>query len=125
MIARSVTVLRVLPGYRLELRFADGLAGIVDLSGSDFCGVQAPLVDEAFFAQATVRDGTVTWPNNVYLAADVLHGLVQNQRRMPAATCDAGKRRLGFWAGAFTVPDAPTFNDLGKIEIREMFDNDQ
>ena len=125
MITRSVTVLKVLPGYRLELRFTDGLAGIVDLSGSDLGGVKAQLVDEAFFAQATIRDGAVTWPNNVYVAPDVLYEFLQSQQRPPTVTCDSSKKRLGFLAGAFTVPDAPTFNELGKAEIRKMFDNEQ
>jgi hypothetical protein len=112
-----------LNGYRLELRFADGLAGIVDLSGCVFSGFQPRLVDEAFFAQATVRGGTVAWPNNVYLAPDLLYELIESQRRTPAGTCDTGKRRLGFLAGAFIVPDEGTFNDAGKAEIRKMFDD--
>lgn len=57
MIAWSVTTLRVLPGYRLEVSFADGLKGIVDMSQDNFSGVFAPLADESYFALATIRDG--------------------------------------------------------------------
>jgi hypothetical protein len=33
----------MLPGHRLEVRFADGVRGVVDMSKSDFSGVFASL----------------------------------------------------------------------------------
>jgi len=59
MIAWNVTALKVLPGHRLEVGFADGLRGIVDMSKDDFSGVFAPLADESYFALATICDGVV------------------------------------------------------------------
>jgi antitoxin (DNA-binding transcriptional repressor) of toxin-antitoxin stability system len=34
------------------------------------------------------------------------------------------RRRLGFLAGMFEVPDAPTFNALGREEIESVFSGD-
>ena len=45
MIPWQVTKLKVLPGHRLEVAFADGLSGVVDLSKDHFDGVLAPIVD--------------------------------------------------------------------------------
>ncbi|TAM54075.1 MAG: DUF2442 domain-containing protein [Paraburkholderia sp.] len=73
MIAWSVTTLKVLPGHRLEVSFADGVRGVVDMSRDNFSGVFAPLADEAYFAQATIRDGVVVWPNGVDIAPDAMY----------------------------------------------------
>lgn len=73
MIPWRVTRLKVLPGHRLEVAFADGLSGVVDLSKDRFDGVLAPLVDETFFAQARIDDGVVTWPNGAEIAPDAMH----------------------------------------------------
>ena len=42
-----------LSGYRFHLTYADGIEGVIDLSGDVGRGVFAPLADEAFFR--TVR----------------------------------------------------------------------
>lgn len=81
MIAWEIVSLKVLPGHRLELAFADGLRGVVDLSGEDFKGVLAPLSDPAFFAQAQLRNGVPTWPGDLDLALD---GLCADLRRSKA-----------------------------------------
>ena len=73
MIPWKVTKLKVQPGYRLEVTFADGRSGVVDLSKDRFDGVLAPLVDEAFFAQARINDGVVTWPNGAEIAPDAMY----------------------------------------------------
>ncbi|CAB3789431.1 DUF2442 domain-containing protein [Pararobbsia alpina] len=73
MIAWNVTALTVLPGHRLEVGFADGLRGVVDMSKDDFRGVFAPLADESYFALATIRDGVVVWPNGVDIAPDAMY----------------------------------------------------
>ena len=73
MIPWKVTGLAVLPGYRLDVTFADGTAGIVDLSGESFDGVFAPLADPAFFAQARIQDGVVIWPNGADIAPDAMY----------------------------------------------------
>jgi len=80
MIAWYVTALSVLPGHRLEVQFADGQAGVVDMSRDDFSGVFAPLADETYFAQAVVKDGVVVWPNGVDIAPDAMYEEVSGKR---------------------------------------------
>jgi Protein of unknown function (DUF2442) len=124
MIASHVTELKVLPGHRLELRFADGVSGVIDMSGENFQGALAPFADEFFFAQAIIRDGAVTWPNGVNLASDTLYAEVRNDRQRQIASGKSAKMRLGFLAGKFVVPDPATFSELGKDEIGKMFGKD-
>jgi len=73
MIAWKVTKLKPLPGHRLQVTFADGLSGIVDLSKDKFDGILAPLADETYFAQARLADGVVTWPNGAEIAPDAMY----------------------------------------------------
>lgn len=66
----------VLPGYRLRVRFNDGIEGTVEMAGfvrSDSAGVFAVLRDEALFRQAIVALGVVTWPGDLDLAPDAMH----------------------------------------------------
>ena len=71
-----------LDGYRLLLRYEDGVEGVVDLGPViSFRGVFAPLKDPAYFSQVKVDAelGTVSWPNGADLDPDVLYGrLVPN-----------------------------------------------
>ena len=71
-----------LDGYRLSIRYEDGVEGIVDLGAIiGFRGVFAPLKDPAYFSQVRVDPdlGTVSWPNGADLDPDVLYGqLVSN-----------------------------------------------
>lgn len=86
MIEWNVTALKALPGHRLEVAFADGLKGIVDMSKDDFSGVFAPLANESYFALAAIRNGVVVWPNGVDIAPDVRLAEVPMQykrKRMP------------------------------------------
>lgn len=85
MIAWNVTSLKVLPGHRLEVSFADGLDGVVDMSKDDFSGVFAPLADEAYFELADLRDGVVVWPNGVDIAPDAMYDEVSNHKSGIAA----------------------------------------
>lgn len=65
-----------LNGYRLQIRYEDGVEGVVDLSGLlSFRGVFEPLKDPSFFSQVRVDAelGTVTWPNGADIDPDVLY----------------------------------------------------
>jgi len=65
-----------LPGYRLAVRFFDGVAGIVDMSElvqSPDAGVFAALADPQHFAEVFVEHGVVTWPGELDLAPDAMH----------------------------------------------------
>lgn len=72
----DIVEVRPLGGYRVHLRFADGLQGELDLAEViSFEGVFAPLRDPAKFAEIRVHQelGTVVWPNGADLDPDVLY----------------------------------------------------
>ena len=73
----TVTDVRVIDSYRLELTFADGVRGAVDLSERIVGrgGVFKPLEDPAFFRQVRVNDelGTIVWPNDADFCPDLLY----------------------------------------------------
>ncbi len=60
-------------GYRLFVRFADGLKRHVELRERELTGVLAPLRDPAFFGKAYIEVGAVTWPGDIDLAPDAMH----------------------------------------------------
>jgi hypothetical protein len=75
-----VTEVEALPGFRLRVVFADGLTGIVDISGlvhSPKAGVFAALIDPPLFAQVTLDHGAVAWPGELDLAPDTMHAAIQ------------------------------------------------
>lgn len=67
------------PGFTVDLAFADGSRGSVDLSRwiADSHGVFAALRDRAVFTQVAVDRGagTIVWPNGADLDPDVLYEL--------------------------------------------------
>jgi len=82
---KDIVEVRVLDGYRLYLRFEDGVQGEVDLGTMiQFDGVFAPLKDRAHFEQVRVNPelGTVCWPNGADLDPDVLRA---NHRQTASA----------------------------------------
>lgn len=79
-----VTDVRALPHFRLQVRFADGTEGEVDVSElvlSPTAGVFAALRDPVAFAQARVADGAVTWPGGLDLAPDAMHNELREHGR--------------------------------------------
>ena len=80
MIPKVVEV-RPLDGYRLWLRFQDGVSGTVDLSGELWGPMFEPLIDKGLFAQAAIHPEleTVTWPNGADLAPEFLYRAVQHR----------------------------------------------
>lgn len=86
----DVTEVQVIGKHRLRLRFADGVAGEIDVSKLvDFRGVFGRLKDEQEFAQVRLDPnlGTVTWPCGADLDPDVLYAEVKGE------TIDVGTRR--------------------------------
>ncbi|MCX7815585.1 MAG: DUF2442 domain-containing protein [Tepidimonas ignava] len=76
-----VVAVRVLQHGVLEVRFADGCAGCVEILPSHMTGVFAPLRDPAVFAQVGVVGGAVSWPEGVDLAPDAMYqAIVRNGR---------------------------------------------
>ncbi|MBV9266078.1 MAG: DUF2442 domain-containing protein [Acidobacteriaceae bacterium] len=76
----DVAEVQALDGYRLRVRFHDGIEGYVnmnDLIHSPRAGVFAQLVDPARFAEAEVQYGTVTWPGEFDLAPDAMYAEIK------------------------------------------------
>ena len=72
---KDIVEVTPLPGYRLHLRFEDGVEGDVDMSTLiSFDGIFAPLRDLSLFNQAHASPelGTVCWPNGADIDPDVL-----------------------------------------------------
>jgi len=72
----DVIEVRALGGYRVRLRFQDGVQGELDLGRLiRFRGVFAPLKDEREFAKVRVDPelGTLVWPSGADLDPDVLY----------------------------------------------------
>ena len=78
MIPKVVEV-RPLEGYKLWLRFQDGLSGTVDLSTEFWGRMFEPLKDIALFAQTAIHPEleTVTWPNGADLAPEFIYKAAQ------------------------------------------------
>jgi hypothetical protein len=73
----TVTDVRVLDEYRIELTFSDRAAGVVDLANRIVGrgGVFGPLEDPLFFGQVAVNHelGTIVWPNGADFCPDILY----------------------------------------------------
>ena len=89
---KDVVEVRSLGGYRLYLRFEDGVAGEIDVAALiAFDGVFAPLRDERRFAevQVNVDLGTISWPGGADLDPDVLYARVTGEPVPDLTTIDA------------------------------------
>src|ERR1035441_1550240 len=78
----SVIEVEALSGLRLRVAFADGLAGVVDISAlvhSPEAGVFAALPDPSLFAQVGLDYGAVSWSGELDLAPDAMHAAIQEQ----------------------------------------------
>ncbi len=86
MIPWEVTKAKALSGYRLEVTFADGLQGTVDLSDIPHVGVFKAWSEPGFFELARVdaQSGTVCWPNGADVAPDVLYKEVKGRQSSAA-----------------------------------------
>ena len=75
-----VVEVKVLPAYRLNVRFGDGLEGMVDMEAlvhSSEAGVFAALLDPELFIQAGIEHGVVTWPGEIDLAPDAMYAAIK------------------------------------------------
>lgn len=71
-----VVDVKPLSGLTLRVRFSDGLERDLDLAPMLTSGVFTALQDPTVFARVGVDPvaGTLTWPNEIDLDPDVLHG---------------------------------------------------
>jgi len=83
----TVTAARVLDGYRIELSFADGIQGIVDLTNRIVGrgGVFGPLEKQEYFCQVAVDHelGTIVWPNGADICPDLLYAWATGRPVLP------------------------------------------
>jgi hypothetical protein len=80
-----VKAARVVTEHVVELHFADGFVGRLDLSPALWGPVFEPLKNDEYFLQMRVEDGTIRWPNDADFCPDVLRfwceaGGVQSQQ---------------------------------------------
>ncbi len=79
---KDITEVQALDNYHLQLRFEDGVEGVVDIGGLiRFTGVFAPLKDQDYFTQVSVNPelGTICWPNNADIDPDVLYARITGE----------------------------------------------
>ncbi len=70
----DVTSIAYRQGYVYHILFDDGLEGDLDLSEYVGSGpVFEPLNDLAFFQQARIEGGTISWPNGADIAPETLY----------------------------------------------------
>jgi len=71
---RRISKVKVLPGYRLELNFDDGVSGTVDLSDAVGKGVFALWRDPLAFDQVRIgSSGELVWGDRIDLCPDALY----------------------------------------------------
>jgi len=81
-----------LEGYKIRVRFEDGVEGVSDLSALVGRGVFARFADVGYFNQAFINPetDTVTWPDDLDICPDSLYeeitgkkifGVSDNERR--------------------------------------------
>jgi len=71
---RRICKVKVLPGYRLELEFDDGVSGTVDLSENVGKGVFALWRDPAAFEGVRIgSSGELVWDDRIDLCPDALY----------------------------------------------------
>jgi len=75
-----VVTVRPVAGYRLWLRFSDGIEGEIDLGPELEGPVFEPLRDPAVFARVAIDPDvhTIAWPNGADFAPEFLHALVRH-----------------------------------------------
>jgi len=77
----KITSVKVLADHRLDLQFADGKRGVVDLSRLVGQGVFASWTDYTFFQQVRVGEsGELIWNDQIDLCPDALYLQVTHQR---------------------------------------------
>jgi hypothetical protein len=71
----EVVSVKVLGGYRLRFKFADGSHGEHDFSDllKQRGPMAEPLKDPAYFARVRLEYGAPTWPNGYDMCADWVH----------------------------------------------------
>jgi hypothetical protein len=70
----EIVEVKPLDGFRLFLKFKDGVSGTVDLSSLACRGVFAAWLNEGFFEKVRITDvGALEWPGELDLCPDSLY----------------------------------------------------
>ena len=69
----DVISVKVVPNFQLQATFADGAIRWFDMEPYLHYPAFAALRDEALFYRAFVRNGTVTWSDDIDLSPDTLY----------------------------------------------------
>ena len=79
----TVTKVKVMGPYTLELTFSDDFRRKVDLESELYGEVFEPLRDPAFFAQAQLDHelGTVVWPDGADFSSEFLYHDAKSPRK--------------------------------------------
>jgi len=66
----KVTKVKPIDGFKLEVRFSDGTAGVLDCAGivAEEGPMVEPLRDPTFFSRVFLEFGAPTWPNGYDIA---------------------------------------------------------
>ncbi len=90
---RAITKVEVLDDYRVDLSFADGTHGVVDLSGLVGRGVFLGWQDYGEFQKVEIGEaGELVWPSGVDLCPDALY--LKATGRSPEEEFPALRREL-------------------------------
>jgi tRNA U34 5-methylaminomethyl-2-thiouridine-forming methyltransferase MnmC len=82
----AATDINVLEGYRLWVRFADGVSGEIELADRLFGPVFEPLRDPELFKLARIDEfGAICWPNGADLAPDAVYAKLRAAKSHDAA----------------------------------------
>jgi len=78
---RKISKVTVLPGYRLDLRFDDGVSGTVDLSENVGKGVFTLWRDPLAFERVRIgSSGELAWDDRIDLCPDALYLKVSGKK---------------------------------------------
>jgi hypothetical protein len=83
-------------GFRIQITFKDGTAGIVDFGAWLHGPIFEPLRDAAYFRRFFLEGGTVSWPTGADIAPETLYEAVTRRRsnkRPQSATAPHGIRK--------------------------------
>ncbi|MBI5562186.1 MAG: DUF2442 domain-containing protein [Deltaproteobacteria bacterium] len=72
---RKIVEVKIEPGFKVWIRFADGVSGAVDLSGMAGKGVFKAWDRPGFFASVFIDEEshTIAWPGGIDLCPDSLY----------------------------------------------------
>lgn len=69
-------------GFKIFLKFNDGVSGIVDLKDKLKGQIFEPLKDKTFFRNFKVNTWTLEWPNGADLAPEFLYELIIENEKL-------------------------------------------